>query len=330
MYRRWFEALWIFALVVIVPSTLVSIMPEKDSDDIHIEQTTENSQAGEDMETVPNETPTEAITVAVLNNGTVEDMDLETYIFHVVLAEMPATFELNALKAQAVVARTYTMRRKQGTPKHENAVVCTDSTCCQAYKTPAAYLANGGTQSDLDRVKKAVKDTAGEVILYQGHLIEATYFSCSGGLTEDAKAVWGQEIPYLKSTESPGEEDATYFVDTVYFSQNEFERILGCNISGSSDTWISDTTYTNGQGIDTIRIGGKLYKGTELRKLLGLRSTAFVISAIGDTVVITTKGYGHRVGMSQYGADAMAVSGSNYRQILSHYYTGTTLSKLID
>lgn len=329
MYRRWFEMLWIFMLVVVVPPALASIMPGKDMSPIQIEQTEGNTQEAEST-TVPNAEPIKKVTVAVLNNGVVENMDLETYVFHVVLAEMPATFEVDALKAQAVVARTYTMRRKQGTAKHETAVVCTDSTCCQAYKTATAYLANGGTQTELERVKKAVKDTKGEVLLYGGQLIEATYFSCSGGMTEDAKAVWGQDIPYLVSTKSPGEEGATHFVDTAYFTKKEFEKILGCDISGSPDVWLGDTTYTKGQGVDTIQIGGKAYKGTDIRKLLGLRSTAFVISAIGDTIVITTKGYGHRVGMSQYGADAMAVSGSNYRQILAHYYAGTTLSTLID
>lgn len=264
----------------------------------------------------------------LLADGSVENMDLDAYLTRVVLAEMPAEFETEALKAQAVVARTYTMRRYYSARKHANAAVCTDHTCCQAYCTEADFLARGESEKMLNKVKNAVVLTRGQVLEYEGELIEATYFSCSGGRTEDAVAVWGEEIPYLQAIDSPGEEKASHYMDTVTFSQTELQEKLGLDLSQSSGAWIGEITYTDGGGVDTIYIGGSLFNGTQVRKLLGLRSTAFVITAVGNTVTVTTKGYGHRVGMSQYGADAMAATGKDYRQILSYYYRGTTLETL--
>lgn len=261
----------------------------------------------------------------LMDDGSVEELELDAYLTSVVLQEMPATFETEALKAQAVVARTYTLRRLEGEGKHKNAVVCTKSSCCQGYLTPMDYLDQGGTQELLDKVFTAVMETSGQVIIYDGELIDATYFSCSGGETEDAKAVWGAEIPYLQSTESPGEEKAAHYVDTQKFSLEEFCRCLNIKLAGNPQNWIEKITYTEGGGVDTIFICGQEYKGTALRQKLGLRSTAFVITIVGSTVTITTKGYGHRVGMSQYGADAMAVQGKNYAEILTHYYQGVQL-----
>ena len=145
---------------------------------------------------------------------------------------------------------------------------------------------------------------------------------------EDAAAVWGTDFPYLQAVASPGEEKAAHYTDTVRFSAEAFQDALGVKLSGSPGSWFRDVTYTDGGGVDTIVIGGTSYKGTSLRSALGLRSTAFSISTTEDTVTITTRGYGHRVGMSQYGADAMAVTGSTCQEILVHYYPGTTLTKL--
>ena len=210
--------------------------------------------------------------------------------------------------------------------KHTVSVVCSDSACCQAYISPEEYLRVGGTESAVNKVRNAVLETEGQVLSYQNQLIEATYFSCSGGKTEDAAAVWGGDVPYLVSVESPGEERATHYLDTVQFSLTKFCSYLGLN---QSYVQIGSISYTNGGGISKIQINGKTYSGTEIRQLLGLKSTAFVISPAGNTVTITTKGYGHRVGMSQYGADAMAVQGYQYSEILSHYDPGTELTVLL-
>lgn len=253
-------------------------------------------------------------------------LELEEYITGVVLAEMPASFESEALKSQAVVARTYALKRSVTSGKHPNNSVCTDPGCCQAYTAPAEYLLENDA-AFLKKVQNAVFDTAGQVLTYEGILIEATYFSCSGGRTEDAQAVWGQDIPYLVSVESPGEERATHYIDTVSFTLQEFSSILGFSIPDSGINWIGPITYTAGGGVDTVELCGKAYTGMELRRKLGLRSTAFAITALGNTVTVTTKGFGHRVGMSQYGAEAMAVAGKNYESILAHYYPGTVLEQ---
>lgn len=273
------------------------------------------------QQTQPEETP---MSVAVLlENGAITDMELEEYLLGVVLAEMPASFEYEALKAQAVVARTYTCKSMLSS-KHPEAAVCTQASCCQAYISPEAYISKGGQAGSVDRIRNAVSSTAGQVLFYNDELIVATYFSCSGGRTEDAVAVWGSDVPYLQATDSPGEEQATHYMDTVSFTLSEFEKLLG----GSLGSGVGKVTYTDGGGVDTVVIGGKEYAGTELRQKLGLRSTAFVISVTDDTVSVTTKGYGHRVGMSQYGANAMAENGSAYDQILYYYYKGTKLGQI--
>lgn len=260
-------------------------------------------------------------------SGEVEQMDLESYLVGVVLAEMPADFELEALKAQAVVARTYTCRRlNQG--KHDHASVCTDSDCCQAFRTVADYISQGGSEEAVERVREAVRETAGDVLTYQGDLIDATYFSCSGGFTEDAVAVWGEDVPYLQSVESPGEEDAPRFSDELCLTAQELEEKLGIAGAGPLENWFGAQTRTEGGGVDEIEICGELFTGKELRKLLDLRSTAFDVEVQGDTVLFETRGFGHRVGMSQYGAQAMALDGKRYDEILLHYYQQTTLEDL--
>ena len=261
----------------------------------------------------------------MMSDGSVEQMALDDYVVCVVLAEMPAEFEEEALKAQAVVARTYALKRYQSGEKHDRRAVCTDSTCCQAYCTQSDFLQRGESEENLQKVIDAVAQTHELVLSYNGALIEATYFACSGGRTEDALAVWGEEIPYLQAVDSPGEEKASHYMDTVSFTMEEFAQRMEVDADSLSGNWIGTITYTPGGGVDTINIGGQSYKGTTVRQKLGLRSTAFVMTAVGNTVTVTTKGFGHRVGMSQYGAEAMAVSGSTYEQILSYYYQGTVL-----
>lgn len=315
MKRRWKEIIFAVFLGFLIPSLIFMVVDKIDTPN---QETVSTSEVSTNSST--------ALQISVLmDNGIVEDMELERYITCVVLREMPADFEVEALKAQAVVARTYALRRFESGSKHEDADVCTNSACCQAFRTPEDYIKSGGTKEKMEKVSSAVLDTDGQVLIYDGKLIEATYFSCSGGQTEDAKAVWGAEIPYLKSIESPGEEKASHYVDTETFSLEEFGRRLGTNLTGTPQNWIEKITYTQGGGIDTMYICGQEYKGTVIRKKLGLRSTAFAITIVGQTVTVTTKGYGHRVGMSQYGADAMAISGKTYPEILAHYYQNTQL-----
>ena len=259
-------------------------------------------------------------------DGTVEEGEMEDYLTGVVQAEMPASFEPEALKAQAVVARTYAWKAYQTRGKHGDGSVCTGSGCCQAYISEEDYLAKGGTAENMEKIRSAVMATAGEILTYEGAPIEATYFSCSGGSTEDAAAVWGTDYPYLQAVDSPGEENASYYRDTKAFTPAQVEDALGIKLAGKSSSWVGSVTYTEGGGVDTISIGGTYFTGTEVRSRLGLRSAAFTVAADSEGLTFTTKGYGHRVGMSQYGADAMAVTGSTYAEILAHYYQGTELT----
>ena len=318
MHGKWKEIVLALMLGLICPALLFSIT----GDSAGKESPAETVQTQLQLSTTA---PSEFQISVLMDDGSVKCMELDAYLTAVVLREMPAAFETEALKAQAVVARTYALRRYATGGKHTGAAVCMDSSCCQGYCSQDEYLADGGTQEELEKVREAVCATSDLVLMYHGELIEATYFSCSGGMTEDAQAVWGSDIPYLQSVKSPGEEDASHYIDTVTFSADEFEQLLGTKLSENPGTWLERITYTDGGGVDTIRICGVDYKGTTLRQRLGLRSTAFVMSAVGNTITITTKGFGHRVGMSQYGADAMAVQGSSYMEILAYYYQGTEL-----
>lgn len=278
------------------------------------------------LETEPSATV--GFSVRVRTGRAVTEMDMDQYITGVVLAEMGASFEPEALKAQSVAARTYAQKATVTGGKHGDGSVCTDAQCCQGYCSQEAYLAAGGTEMDKQKIADAVVATSGLVLTYEGELIEATYFSCSGGATEDAAAVWGTDFPYLQSVRSPGEEGAAVYTQILTFTPEELENALETDFAGPPESWFTVTTYTEGGGVAAMTIGGHVYTGTELRSRLGLRSTAFTVKASSEKIVVTTRGYGHRVGLSQYGADAMAAAGNTFDQILSHYYPGTNLTRL--
>lgn len=324
MYKRGGIILTALLLGIVIPGVIFSLpkqpMQEETKPTAHQEQT-------QSVETVAKQEKEYVIPI-LMEDGTVQNMQLNEYITGVVLREMPASFEAEALKAQAVVARTYALKQYASAKKHPGCAACTDSNCCQGFWQPEGYLSSGGDTQSLDKIRQAVEDTKDLVLQYEGKLIDATYFSCSGGKTEDACAVWGSDVPYLQSVESPGEEKAEHYTDTVTYSLTEFQTLLGAEWDGPAEAWIGSISYTDGGGVAEIEIGEDVFDGVTLRRRLGLRSTAFAITVLGDTVTVTTKGYGHRVGMSQYGADSMAVGGSDFRQILSHYYPGTELVSL--
>ena len=266
--------------------------------------------------------PVSRQTISVWTDGKLQQMELTDYLTGVLISEIPGSFHSEAKKAQAIVARTYALRRLGGTDKHPGAV-CTDSSCCQGYLDPEAFP----DTVTVRQAREAVEATRMLVLTYEGELIDATYFSSSGGMTEDAVAVWGSDVPYLQSVESPGEEMAAHHTDTVFFSEAQLETALGISLGGDPESWTGPAVYTQGGGVASITIGGRQFRGTELRSALGLRSTAFTVTAEKDGLTFTTKGYGHRVGMSQYGAQAMALEGSTYAEILAHYYQDTVLEQ---
>lgn len=261
-------------------------------------------------------------------DGTIIEQNMDDYLVQVLLAEIPASFEAEALKAQSVAARTYARKAYLTGGKHNNGCVCKNPGCCQAAVAEEEYLSKGGTQEGIEKIRAAINATSDIVLTYDGTLIDATYFSSSGGYTESAVAVWGTDIPYLQAVPSP-EEDSQYDSKTVYFSKDQFLDILGIKLDGEPENWFGEVSYTEGGGVAYMYIGGQAYTGLELRKLLGLRSTSFSVSIDADRIAITTLGFGHRVGMSQYGANAMAQDGHTYAEILFHYYPGTKLEMVI-
>lgn len=260
-----------------------------------------------------------AIGIRVRTDDGVAEMPLDEYLVGVLLGEMPMDFSEEALKAQAVVCRTYTLRRI-GAPKHEDADICMDSSCCQAWSDGEGY-----PESARMKAQSAIKATDGEVLLYRGTLIDATFFSSSGGRTESAVEVWGTDVPYLQAVDSPGE-DSPYNVDQKRFSLHDFRSLIleaspEAKLDGAPESWFGQYQRSAGGGISSIWIGGVSFSGTELRRLLSLRSTAFDVEVTAEEIIFHTQGFGHRVGMSQYGAQALALAGWSYRDILLYYYT---------
>lgn len=276
----------------------------------------------------------EGRTLKVLDDGTVQDLDLRTYLTGVVRAEMPASFEPEALKAQAVAARTYTLYKISSGGNHGGqADLCTDPACCQAYLGEAQARENWGDQADAyeAKVAQAVTDTDGQAILYQGEPILAAFHSSSAGRTRTSGAVWQKELPYLQPVDSP---EPTGMIPN-YYSRAEIsaEEVKGnvlaaypeANFSGSKEGWLQNAKRDSAGNVESVEIGGVTVKGNRLRSLLGLRSACFEWSVEGQSFVFLVTGYGHGVGLSQYGANQMAAEGANYREILSHYYTDVTI-----
>ena len=273
-------------------------------------------------------------TIRVLRDGSAEETALDTYLTQVVLSEMPASFAPEALKAQAVAARTFACRQMAG-GKHENADVCAQSACCQACRTIEDLRARyeDGFKAAWDKAAAAVQETEGEVLTYEGRLIDAVYFSCSGGSTEDAAAVWGTDVPYLRAVESPGEQDAAKYESRICVTAETFAETLraldaSVQLSGDPSGWVQSVTRTAGGGVDTLTAGGRPFSGVQLRKAFGLNSTRFTHLYEDGAFSFDVLGYGHRDGMSQYGADAIARLGFDYRAILRFYYRGAELTTL--
>ncbi|MDD3347448.1 stage II sporulation protein D [Oscillibacter sp.] len=270
----------------------------------------------------------------VLNGDTVEEMDLGAYLVGVVRAEMPASFEIEALKAQAVAARTYTLYKMRSGGNHgDSADICTDSTCCQAYLAEDRALENWGKsgRKNEEKIETAVKETDGQAILYAGAPILAVFHSCSAGLTRAAGEVWVNDLPYLQAVTSPEPEDSipNYF-SRVEFTAEEFKtKVLaaceGADLSGGVAGWLKDAVTDSAGSVEKVTVGGVTVKGGTLRSILGLRSACFEWEVQDGKLVFYVTGYGHGVGMSQYGANEMAAEGADYLEILTHYYTGVTV-----
>lgn len=268
--------------------------------------------------------------------GEVEQVNIDDYLCNVVSAEMPADYEIEALKAQAVVARTYTIY-KINNKKHENADICDDSTCCQAWvdkETRFSRWEESKRESNWEKIQKCIQETQGQIITYQNQPINAFFHANSGGKTELPVNVWGGTgLPYLQVVETAGEEGYKQYESEVELTQDELIEKLktkysDISIDFSNQENLKILEYTDSGRVKTVKFGNHEISGVETRTLLGLKSTNFEISKENDKIKFTVKGYGHGVGMSQTGADAMAKQGKNYKEIINHFYSGVEIKEV--
>lgn len=301
----------VFILVILVPFIIVQLFPSR------------------------RQLPGEAtLHVLVSSSGEIEEIPLEEYVVGVVAAEMPASFPLEALKAQAIVARTYALKRLEAPagPHHAGADICTDSTHCQAWISAGEMRRNWGRWGywrHRRQIEQAVEATRGLVVTYQGELIDPVYHSTCGGKTAAAAEVWGYSIPYLQSVNCPWDKDSPHYQRVVSLTPLEiWARLAPGAPSLPVSTEALDLeiiSRTPSGRVGAARFGPYTFTGVQVRNRLGLNSTNFTWSREADRVFITTYGYGHGVGLCQYGARGMAAEGKSFQEILTYYYTRVTV-----
>ena len=278
-------------------------------------------------------TPKHLVKVFDCVSNEIMELDLEDYIAGVVAAEMPGSFHIEALKAQALAARTYTLMRMEqygggGCANHFGADICTDSTHCQAYKDPKTLGKN------YEKVMEAVLSTKGEIIVYEQSLIDAVFHSTSGGKTENSEDVWTNKVPYLRSVVSEYEDSSPKLVTMQKINIDEFITGLKSMDSGlktSKKTLKNEMKImerSEGGRVAKIKIGNKTFTGRDIREKFGLNSSNFNFNFSKNEITFTVIGYGHGIGMSQYGADGMARNGYDYRDIIRHYYQGVEIADM--
>lgn len=278
-------------------------------------------------------TPDGDFRFTVREGETVKTVTMAEYLPYVLAAEVPVSFAEEALKAQAVAARTYIAYCVgHANPKHPEADLCTEAGCCMAYSDETVLRGAWGEKFDeyFPIISAAVTATDGQVLSYDGEPILASFHSSSAGQTEDGAELWG-DVPYLISVKSPEtENDVPDYVTTVEVTtENLRETILllkpDAGFNGDPSGWLGEAELDASGRVRTIMVSGSLLTGTEMRKLFSLRSTAFTLEYRDGMFVFTVTGYGHGLGMSQYGANVMAKNGFAYREILAHYYPETKL-----
>lgn len=301
-----------------------------------IEAMTATSQAFSPF--VPDTCP-QSVTISVYDHrqDRVIELDMEEYIYRVTASEMPARCDEEALKAQAVAARTYALvKLRGGGCGRQGADICTDSGHCQAYHDAETLARGWGDDAGrLERkVRGAVEATRGLVMTYDGEPINALFHACSGGHTEDVENVYAQALPYLRGVISPGEEEYSGYSSTRRLTDAEFRKraeSMGCALSDAPlSAQVSVDSRTEAGQVAVMRIGEGAISGRQARKAFGLRAQSFELRFEEGSVIFDVRGYGHGVGMSQNGADAMARAGSGFYDILTHYYTGVKIESMYE
>lgn len=287
---------------------------------------------------------TDSLKVLDFTSGQVIELSLRDYVTGAVLAEMPASYHEEALKAQAVAARTYAVRQREKQrispdPELMGADISNDSTKYQAYFTPeqAKAFYGVGYEAYLEKVSAAVDSTGSDVLVYEGEPIVAAFHSTSGGKTESAETVWGSPVEYLVPADSSEDEKSPSYLEEKVFTEAELKARLetsldGTELEGDPESWLKIEERSESGTVIKMTAGGSELSGADFRQIFSLRSANFTVeySAKSGTFSVTTKGSGHGVGMSQYGANAMANGGSDYREILLHYYNGAEIANMSD
>lgn len=277
--------------------------------------------------------------VYIRKSKKIKEIDVEEYVVGVVSSEMEVNFEKEALKAQAVAARTYYYsKRLNYCSEGQGAEIC-DSVHCQVYMPKEERLttwAESERESNWNKIREAVKETEGDVLVYNGELVKyPQFFSTSSGKTENCLDVFSEDVPYLKSIESPGEEIAPKFKSMVNIDKSTFINTITNNYKNTALNYenlrnnIKILSRTEGGAVKEIKLGKVTISGVEFRNLFNINSANFTLNIIENKVTINCTGYGHGVGMSQWGANIMAKEGKNYKDILKHYYSGVNIEKVI-
>ncbi|MDQ0207026.1 stage II sporulation protein D [Alkalicoccobacillus murimartini] len=325
--------IWMFVLlfvaVLIIPSAMVAFFSEGETSISAM--TKQDQDPGEDVVNKESKESSPSFEVSVFRSkkNSLEQVPLEDYVTGVVSAEMLPSFEMEALKAQALAARTFILKlilNEADTKLPEGAIV-TDTITHQVYQDEEELRQKWGQdyESNFNRVKEAVAATAGEIITYDNEPISAQFFSTSNGFTENSEDYYENSFPYLRSVESPWDQNSPRFSGEKEFSDAEIEQSLGVTLP-SNGTIPPTSERTDGGRVASVTIGDKTITGREVRTLLKLDSSDFDWQRSNGTVTIKTKGWGHGVGMSQYGADGMAKDGITYDKIIQHYYQGIEIA----
>ena len=308
-------------IIILIPTVIVMIPT---SSPVTEENVVEVYEEEEQIEL-----PQLNVSVERTETGEIEEVPLEKYVTSVVASEMPAEFEIEALKAQAIAARTYIVNHLLH--QEEEDVIVTDTVEHQVYKNNEELKTAWGSDFHwkMEKVQDAVKATENEIITYEEQPITPTFFSMSNGYTEDAENYWGNPLPYLKSVESKWEEDHPKFTEQIIFTIDEISSKLGVSLEVNSPIPMK-IKRTESNRVSELTLNNETFTGKEVREKLGLRSNDFSIEQRNEHLIFTTKGYGHGVGMSQYGANGMAEEGRNYEDILTYYYQDIEINTITE
>jgi stage II sporulation protein D len=312
--------------LLIIPASVVQFLPKG------VGQVNDENA---DLTVMPPSDQTPNLKIAVYRTGSkkIETLPIELYVRGVVASEMPSEFELEALKAQALAARTYIIRRiieKDFTDTPKGSMV-TDTEQHQVYHSEQELRKLWGIEygRKISKINKAINETVGQVLTYEGKPITATFFSTSNGFTENSEEYWSAEIPYLRSVESPWDKESPRFKQRIEISMKDFQKKLNLSeaipAASSGSSFSKMVSRTEGKRVKEVKIGNQIFSGKEIRELLGLASSHFEWEIKNGEVIVETVGYGHGVGMSQYGANGMAKEGRTAEEIVTHYYTGVEI-----